>query len=52
MLVSRWELPAKTAHMRPLDVVRKGTRQGDPPRIGVRTLACSHSIQVPIPPPK
>ena len=52
VLVSRGELPAKIARMRPLGAVRKGTRLGDPPRIGVYTPAYSHHEQVPILPPE
>ena len=52
VLVSREELPTKTAHMCLLGTVCKGTRLGDPPRIGVCILACSHHVQVPISPPE
>ncbi|GMN56221.1 hypothetical protein TIFTF001_025327 [Ficus carica] len=51
VLVSRGELPAKTAHMRPLSAIRKDTRLGDPPRIGVCTPICFQHLQVPILPP-
>ncbi|GMN64613.1 hypothetical protein TIFTF001_033697 [Ficus carica] len=45
VLISRGELPTKTAHMCPLGAVHKGTWLGDPPRIRVCTPACSHPIQ-------